>query len=296
MARNYPVWARSLVDPVSFENEQIRLGQIWTLLGVATDVANDGDWFRTVLGGRSIFVQRFGKDLRGFENVCAHRFYPLRTKDKGNGPIRCGFHHWQYNKDGMAVGIPKSQELFGASPRELDARLKPVEIATCGILIFGRYPTDEKTDTLEQFLGVGFDILQAMCNLKGTPYRLISNFSANWKLGFHISLDDYHIVAVHPDTFGKHGYLPPQAVRYYRFGQHSAYFYGADDGALEKMAADCRRGSYCPTDYRILQSFPNLVAVHFEAARNWFVLVQQKKRIQTNSTWGRRMEIKTFPE
>ena len=82
-----------------------------------------------------------------------------------------------------------------------------------------------------------------------------------------MSLDDYHIVAVHPDTFGKHGYLPTQAVRYYRFGRHSAYFYGADDGALEKMAADCRRGSYRPTDYRILQFFPNLVAVHFEAGR-----------------------------
>src|SRR5262245_48002334 len=100
MARNDPVWARSLVDPASFEHEQTRLGQMWTLLGVVTDVANDGDWFRTILGGRSIFVQRFGEDLRGFENVCAHRFYPLRTKDKGNGPIRCGFHHWQYNKDG----------------------------------------------------------------------------------------------------------------------------------------------------------------------------------------------------
>ena len=77
MARNYPVWARSLVDPESFENEQIRLGQVWTLLGVPTDSANDGDWFRTILGGRSIFVQRFGDDLRGFENVCAHRFHIL---------------------------------------------------------------------------------------------------------------------------------------------------------------------------------------------------------------------------
>jgi phenylpropionate dioxygenase-like ring-hydroxylating dioxygenase large terminal subunit len=135
MVRNYPAWARSLIDPASFEHEQTRLGQTWTLLGVITDIANDGDLFRTILGGRSIFVQRFGQDLRGFENVCAHRFYPLRTKDKGNGPIRCGFHHWQYNKDGLAVGIPKCQELYGVSPRELDARLKPVEIATCGILV-----------------------------------------------------------------------------------------------------------------------------------------------------------------
>jgi phenylpropionate dioxygenase-like ring-hydroxylating dioxygenase large terminal subunit len=91
MTRNYPIWARALADPASFEHEQMRLGRTWTMLGVVTDVANDGDWFRTVLGGRSIFVQRFGNDLRAFENVCAHRFYPLRTKDKGNGPIRCGF-------------------------------------------------------------------------------------------------------------------------------------------------------------------------------------------------------------
>lgn len=143
MARNYPAWARSLIDPASFEHEQTRLGQIWTLLGVATDVANDGDWFRTVLGGRSIFVQRFGEDLRGFENVCAHRFYPLRTKDKGNGLIRCGFHHWQYSKDGLAVGIPKCQELYGVSPRELDARLKPVEIATYGSLRVRRVEMNE---------------------------------------------------------------------------------------------------------------------------------------------------------
>jgi len=284
MARKHPVWARSLIDPTAFEHEQTRLGQVWTLLGVVTDVANDGDWFRTLLGGRSIFVQRFCEDLRGFENVCAHRFYPLRTKDKGNGPIRCGFHHWQYNKDGLAVGIPKCQEIYGVSPRELDARLKSIEIATCGILIFGRFPTAEKAETLEQFLGVGFDILQTMCSLKGTLYRLFSNIAANWKLGFHITLDDYHIVAVHPDTFGKRGYLPTEDVHYHRFGQHSAFFSGADGGTVEKMAADCRCGSYRPPDYRILQFFPNLVVVHFQAARSWFVLIQQYVPIRFDHT------------
>jgi len=81
--------------------------------------------------------------LRGFENVCAHRFYPLRTKDKGNGPIRCGFHHWQNSKDGLAVGIPKCQELYGVSPRELDARLKPVEIAIYGSLRVRRVEMNE---------------------------------------------------------------------------------------------------------------------------------------------------------
>ena len=134
-----PCWARTLTDPEAFAREQAQLSQVWTLLGLTTDVPNDGDSIRGTLGGRSVFVQRFGDTLRGFENRCAHRFYPLRIKDKGSGPIRCGFHHWQYDKEGRAVGIPKCQEMYGVTPRELDARLAPVEVASCGTLIFGRF-------------------------------------------------------------------------------------------------------------------------------------------------------------
>ena len=105
----------------------------------------DGDWFRATLGRRGVFVQRFGEELRGFENVCVHRFFPLRVENKGNGPIRCGFHHWQYNKDGLAVGIPKCKELFGITPRELGARLRTIDVAVCGSLIFGRFRDDEHT-------------------------------------------------------------------------------------------------------------------------------------------------------
>ncbi len=50
------------------------------------------------------------------------------------------------------------------------------------------------------------------------------------------------------------------------------------------MAAACKTGDYRPTDYRILQFFPNLIAVHFEAARNWFVLIQQYVPIAFNRT------------
>lgn len=271
-----PLWARGLTDSKAFEHEQTQLGKIWTLLGVTTDVARDGDWFRTKLGGRSVFVQRFGDSLVAFENVCRHRFYPLRTEEKGNGPIRCGFHHWQYNKEGLAIGVPKCQELFGVTPRELNARLQPVEIATCGVLVFGRFPSPEHTETLEESFGDAFPIMQAMWDLKNAPYYIETPIAANWKLCYHITLDDYHIVAVHPDTFGKDGYLPLDAVRYHRVGRyHSAYFYGGNDDEVAKMADECRRGAYRPANYRILQLFPNLLALHFEAERTWYVLIQQ---------------------
>ncbi len=268
-------WARGLKSPEGFQEEQAALGHYWTLLGVTSDVARDNDWFRTTLGGRSVFVQRFGGELRAFENVCVHRFYPLRTEDKGNGHIRCGFHHWQYNKDGLAVGIPKCQELFGKTPREMDARLKPVEIASCGMLIFGRFPSRAHTQTLEEYLGEGFAILAALWPEGGKPYAWQKNLAANWKLAFHISLDDYHVVAVHPDSFGKDGYLPLDAVKYFRFGPHSAYLWHGAPDELAKMRDQCIAGTYRPAEYRILQLFPNMLMVQFSAAHLWYVHIQQ---------------------
>jgi hypothetical protein len=84
-----PNWALALTGDQEFKEEQAALGRCWTLLGVTPDLKDDGDWFRATLGGRSIFVQRFGDRIRGFENRCAHRFFPLRTSDKGNGPVVC---------------------------------------------------------------------------------------------------------------------------------------------------------------------------------------------------------------
>jgi phenylpropionate dioxygenase-like ring-hydroxylating dioxygenase large terminal subunit len=267
-----PSWARALHDPAAFAHEQAQLGQVWTLLGLTVDIPNDGDWLRATLGGRSVFVQRFGDTLRGFENRCAHRFYPLRTEDKGNGVIRCGFHHWQYDKDGRAVGIPKCQEMFGVTPRELGARLNAIEVATCGILVFGRFPAPDATETLEQFLGDGFTILQSMFG-QPTPYSYIERpVAANWKLCFHITLEEYHIVAVHPESFGKEGYLSPETVHYSRFGSHSAFF---ESDSVEIMAAQCRDGSYRPKDYRVLHFFPYMVAAHINAAGIWYVVLQQ---------------------
>jgi phenylpropionate dioxygenase-like ring-hydroxylating dioxygenase large terminal subunit len=268
-------WARTFENAEAFDREQAKLGSFWTLLGVTTDLSHDGDWFRATLGARSVFVQRFGDDLVGFENVCRHRFYPLRTTDKGNGPIRCGFHHWQYNKEGVAIGIPKCQEMFGVAPRELNARLQTIEIATCGILVFGRFSAAENTETLEQCLGDAFPIISAMWNLKHAPYYIETPIAANWKLCYHITLDDYHIVAVNRDTFGKGGYLPLDAVRYHRLGLHSAYFYGGEDNEVARMAEQCRSGTYRPLNYRIFQLFPNMLTLHFEAERNWYVLIQQ---------------------
>jgi hypothetical protein len=62
-------FARSLTSQAHFELEQERLAGVWTFVGLMNDLEGDGAWFRATLGGRSIFVQRFGNTLRGFPDI-----------------------------------------------------------------------------------------------------------------------------------------------------------------------------------------------------------------------------------
>lgn len=265
-----PDWARTLIDSRAFAHEQRCFAYVWTFLGLTTDLAKDGDWFRATLATRSVFVQRLGAEVKGFENVCAHRFYPLRMKDKGNGPIICGFHHWRYDHDGAAIGIPKCQEIFGTVSRALGARLNPIEIATCGTLVFGRFPAPVKRESLEEFLGPGFPILKVLSRSARSQLALSHKLAANWKIGLHLSFDDYHTVAVHPTTFGRSGYLDRKKITYARFGPHSALITSDRPQVFEEFSAACADGSFRPTCYCILQILPTFLVALFPSDSDVF--------------------------
>ncbi len=268
-----------MTNAADFEAEQNALGRVWTFLCFTSDIPKTNDWLRTTLGGKSIFVQRFESGIRAFENRCAHRFFPLRKEEKGNGPVVCGFHHWRYNAEGLALGIPKCEEMFGKTPRELNARLPAVEIDICGTMVFGRFPGGNPV-SLREWLGPGWDILGAMVGEPPPRNRIARTVGAHWKLLMEISLDDYHIVAVHPSTFGKDGYLSDKTIYYARFGAHSAYLPGGDAATLEQIRAACAENGFVPTRYRIFQFFPNLIVAFIRATTYlgetyWFALVQQ---------------------
>jgi len=269
-------WPDTLVDAAAFRREQTSLAKMWTFLGHARDVAKDGDWFRTTLATRSVFVQRLGDELRGFENRCAHRSFPLRTADKGNGPILCGFHHWRYESEGRAIDIPQCEKLFGGSPQEVGARLRPVEVARCGALILGRFQAPGDNETLEAYLGDAFPILEAMFPQGAAPQFLTGPVKANWRLCFQIAVEDYHVVAVHSPIFGKAGYLKRENIGYFRFGRHSAFFTTPDPDALAKMVAECRAGTWRSANYRVIHIFPNLTITHYRTdGHHWYVMAMQ---------------------
>ena len=268
------------VNPEAFADERTALATCWTFLGFEHQVAAVDDWFRTVLGGRSIVVQRFKQGIAAFENKCAHRGYPLRHTDSGNGPLLCGFHHWRYNHEGLALGIPNCVDMYGTTPRELDARLRPVELAQAGSLIFGRF-ADPDGPSLEAWLGSAFPILEHVSSSMRKPAgRAEYDVNAHWRYIHEISLDDYHIVAIHPSTFGKGGYMPGCETRYDQIGPHSMFFRGGSANSLPEMVRQCEEGAFVPERYRILQVFPGLVvsfvhATHYLGDGYWYLVVLQ---------------------
>jgi phenylpropionate dioxygenase-like ring-hydroxylating dioxygenase large terminal subunit len=290
-------WPDTLVDEAAFRREQAQLARVWTFLGHTRDVAQDGDWFRTNLAMRSVFVQRFGKELRAFENSCAHRSFPLRNADKGNGPILCGFHHWRYNEEGQAVGIPQCPQLFGTTPKDMGAALTPVQIATCGPLIFGRFRAVGDDETLEAYLGDGFPVIEALWSVPDATHVMTREVKANWRLCTHITVEEYHVPSVHLPYWGRAGYLRRENIGYFHFGRHSAYITHPDPDGFTRMVDECRAGTWRSANYRVLHIFPGFAVSHARADReHWYVSAMQFLPVAPDRTlvryWSR---LSPFP-
>lgn len=271
---------RTLYDPQAHAQEQAALGRHWTLIGCVSDLPNLDDWFTSRLGGLSIFVQRFKEGLRGFVNRCAHRSFPLRVGAKGKGPVVCGFHHWRYDAEGVAVGIPACPMVFGKTPRELHFALDGVELSSCGDLLFARLRRAEAAASLEEDLGASFGVLAALFADLRPALRATIPIAANWRIFKQISLDDYHLAAVHPSTFGHVGYHKAENLNYHRFGAHSAFFSGKDAESLDEMATAITSGDFRHRGYRIFHLFPNVGLLAFRAYSilgepHWYIAIER---------------------
>lgn len=257
-----PDWVRAAVTEQDFLLEQAQLSQVWTFVGYVQDIPDNNDWMRVDLAGRSVIVQRFGTTIRAFENVCQHRFHPIHVAPRGNGPLRCGFHGWQYDQEGRAAMVPKCREMFGCTPDALQMRLNTLEVDTCGSLIFARFGTGPG---LREWLAGSFDIMQYLTRAAVKDGEVSQLVDSHWKFMLEITLDDYHVVAVHPQSFGKNGHTPMSRINYYRMGEHSALIPSGRPDSIEKIVAECQAGQFVPFGYMIFQIFPTLVFVVFHA-------------------------------
>jgi phenylpropionate dioxygenase-like ring-hydroxylating dioxygenase large terminal subunit len=144
-------------------------------------------------------------------------------------------------------------------------------------LVFGRFPSNHATQSLPDFLADGFPILDALSRITERPQIVVEDVKANWKLNLHITLEEYHGVAVHRSTLGQAGTLAdPMGITYRKLGLHSCYLGTADPKAFDRMVEGCRDGSYGASHYFIAQIFPNLiVSLSCADGENWYCYIQQ---------------------
>lgn len=182
------------------EQEQVFV-RSWHFVGLKTELASPDDWITAEIAGRGITIQNFDGELRGFRNVCSHRHTRMRAECRGNGLLRCPYHGWTYNGEGVPVGIPGNLEWFGfdrAAKRDL--ALSAVAVACCGNLVFARIAAEGPS--LEDFLGGYFPLFARATEALADPFAEGAvDWRCNWKIGIESAIEGYHLDMVHPQTF-----------------------------------------------------------------------------------------------
>jgi choline monooxygenase len=194
--------AAAYLDPAALaaEHEAI-FSRCWHFVGLRSSLAQHNDWLTAELAGRGILVQNFDGELRGFGNVCSHRHARLRSECRGNGLLRCPYHGWTYNGDGVPVGIPGNAEWFGLDrAARRDLALPPVAVESCGELVFARLAPDGPS--LAEFLGEYYEVFARASLELRVPYTEGElAWRCNWKLGIENAIEGYHLGMVHPESF-----------------------------------------------------------------------------------------------
>lgn len=216
-----PLTPAAYADSSIYTQEQGALrSKLWQFAGFTFDVAGDGDFLVCDVGGRSVIIRNCGGHLRAFHNVCAHRQSRICREPGGHGPLRCPYHGWTYDSEGVAVGIPFKQHFYsdGEAP-DGRYRLRSWSVETCGTLIF--VSEGLRSGSLREYLGGLHDRLRRYS--EGLGPRLDTNeliVESNWKVAVENTLENYHVHMVHPDTFAR---LGTGGTNFEFTGLHSAW-------------------------------------------------------------------------
>ncbi|MDR0225018.1 MAG: aromatic ring-hydroxylating dioxygenase subunit alpha [Burkholderiaceae bacterium] len=155
------------------------------------------------LGATEILLQIDDQGLpRAFLNVCTHRHAKLCDPGQHKGPIRCPYHSWVFNRQGIPTGIPQKTAFPHVVVAPEKYRLKEFPCEIVGQFIFVRLSSQGQD--LREYLGHQYDFLErASDGMNKVLDEFQENVDANWKVVIENSLEGYHVPAVHNRTFGQ---------------------------------------------------------------------------------------------
>lgn len=237
---------------------------------------NNGDYVVFNFYGEEYIASKSKSKISIFQNRCLHRSYPLKKCKSGNEKLICPYHGWIYNFEGKLIGIPK-KNTFKSLPKTKTIKKLYPEI--CGNFLFASY----KKDNLKKNFKKLFKVLEKISNnIDKSVYTNSIKIAANWKLCVENSLDEYHIVKVHPTTAGYHGYM--KNFNYFTEGKHSILFSSnksSDNLNYIKFCKQVLKNKIDLNGYKIFNIFPNFQLIIYLDLMFFtnFEIVSQSKTI-----------------
>lgn len=176
----------------------------WLFVCTVTELAEPGSWITVEHCGRSWIVTRSPDGLRCFRNVCSHRHSRILEGERGCGPLRCGYHGWTYDAEGVPTGLPGQRDNFDLSATErLALRLPHGRVASVGNFVFmAEDPISARPE--DDMHELALDLLHNLSDTFDTPYETGERvWAANWKAGVENTLEPYHTAFVHAESIAE---------------------------------------------------------------------------------------------
>ena len=176
----------------------------WLYVGTLTELATPGSWITADHGGRSWIVTNTPDGLRCFRNVCSHRHSRILESERGCGPLRCGYHGWTYDAEGIPTGLPGQRDNFDLTGAErLALRLPQGHVASVGNFVFmAENPT--AASPAEDMCEPALALLHWLSDSFVAPYATGERaWIANWKAGVENTLEPYHTSFVHAESIAE---------------------------------------------------------------------------------------------
>ncbi len=198
-------------DPATFTAERERIFlRSWLFAGTTLDLPNHEDFRRIDVCGISVVLQNFRGEIKAFNNVCTHRFARIHAEPSGNRPLKCPYHGWIYNAEGLPYAIPHKPLISEITPATLcDYRLSRWHVRTVGPLLFIKKEHPGETLGADDFDTQLSDYALPLAQLASACGELVEHtdyvVAANWKLVVENTLEGYHVDCVHPNTIAKLG-------------------------------------------------------------------------------------------
>lgn len=174
--------------------------ECWIFVGLKQEL--DGGKHQGVrVGDTEILIQsdKAGRP-RAYLNVCSHRHARLCESGPHQGPVRCPYHSWTYDREGVPVGIPQSQAFPEVVADPAAFKLHEFACECAGEFIFVRLSSQGLN--LQEYLGEEHAFLTKISEGMASVHdEFRRDVEANWKVVIENSLEGYHVPAVHSKTF-----------------------------------------------------------------------------------------------